>query len=375
MADAEVLSPETLPSTDVVADVSKQPGIVLIDCAKYTAWYEKLKADAPQDVDISTRKGREEIRSYAAKVRSEKAQIDKARLRMTEEWRNMVKQANEAGNEIRDQLDALAEEIRKPLTEWEEAEKKREAEVERILGLFRSARSVAMGEPSDQIRERGTIVHNIAIDPDLFGDRADEAETEKKETVAHLFAALKAAEKAEADAAELERLKREAEEREERELAAREAAEAEARAAEEARLAEERRLAAEQQERERVELAAKEAAERAQREAEAAAEAERQRIQREHDEQLAAERRRAEEAENAARIERERIEKAEAERVAAERREAEEKAAREADEAHRQRVKSAAKKAIMSCGADEETAQKIVLAIMAGEVPSVRLEF
>jgi len=57
------------------------------------------------------------------------------------------------------------------------------------------------------------------------------------------------------------------------------------------------------------------------------------------------------------------------------RRQEEAKAKREADQAHRTAVKTKAKEAIISCGADEETAKKIVMAIIAGEIPAVRMEF
>jgi hypothetical protein len=380
MSEAEVLEPTNAiatvdPGTNIVEAVAKQPGIVLLDREKFSAWYEKLKSEAPTDVDVSTAKGRDALRSFAARVRSEKAAIDKERLRLTADWRDMVKQANDAGNEIREQLDALAAEVRKPLTEWEEAEKAREAEVDRIIGLFRSSRFVPMGEASDSIRERGTIIHEIAIDPDLFRDRAEEAEKEKRETVEHLFAALKAAEQAEAAAIELERLKREAAEREEAERAKREAEEAEARRAEEERRAEEARIAAEQAEKERLARAEQEAAERARREAEEAAQRERDEERRKHEAALAAERERAERAEAEAQAERDRIAAEEAERRAAEEREAQAKAKREADQAHRTAVKTKAKEALITCGADEETAKKIVLAIIAGEVPSVWMEF
>lgn len=380
MSEAEVLEPTNAivtiePGTDIIAAVAKQPGIVLLDREKFSAWYEKLKAEAPTDVDISTAKGRDALRSFAARVRSEKAAIDKERLRLTADWRNMVKQANDAGNEIREQLDALAAEVRKPLTEWEEAEKAREAEVERIISAFRSARFVAMGEASDAIRERGTAVHEVEITREQFQDRFEEAEREKKDTVEHLFAALKAAEKSEAETAELRRLREAEEKRLADEAAAREAEEAEARRIEEERIAEERRVAAEQAEQERVEAAAKEAEDRARREAEETAEAERQRVQQEHEAALVAERERAERAEAEAQAERDRIAAEEAERRAAEEREAQAKAKREADQAHRTAVKTKAKEALITCGADEETAKKIVLAIIAGEVPSVRMEF
>lgn len=374
---AEVVRGEiiTAENTDIVAAVAKQPGIVLLDRMKFSAWYEKLAADAPKDVDITTRKGRESLRSYAADIRSKKAAIDKDRLRLTEQWRDMVSQANAAGKEIKEQLEALAVEVRAPLTEWEEAEKAREAEVDRILSLLRSERFVAMGEASDNIRERGTFIHNIAIDPDVFQDRADEAEREKADTVAHLLAAMEQAIKTETANEELERLRKAEAERQAAELAKREAEEAEARRIEEERRAEEARLAAEKAEQERIARAEQEAAERARREAEEAAQRERDEERRQHEAALAAEREAREKAEREAQAERDRIAREEAARADAERREAEAKAKREADQAHRTKVMTAAKEAIMSCGADEDTARKVVLAVKAGEIPHITIGF
>lgn len=375
---AEVIHGEIMPiepGTDIIEAVSAQPGIVLLDSVKFDQFYEKLKAKAPSDVDVSTGAGRDKLRSYAAEVRRERAAINKARLSLTAGWRDMTKQANEAGKEIDERLERLAIDVRAPLTEWEEAEKAREAEVERIITAFRSARFVPMGEGADAIRERGTAVHEVEIDREQFQDRFEEAEREKKDTVERLFAALKAAEQAEADRAELERLQAEAAERARAEQEKREAEEAEARRIEEERIAEERRVAAEEAEKGRIAAAAREAEERTRREAEEAAEAERQRVQREHEEALAAERERADEAERQAQAERDRIAAEEAQRVAKAEEAAKEERERQENKAHRAAVKTAAKQAIMTCGADEETAQKIVLAIIAGEIPAVTLAF
>lgn len=377
-AAAEVIHGEVMlvePGTDIIEAVSAQPGLVLLDSVKFDEFYERLKAKAPSDVDASTGAGRDKLRSFAAEVRREKAAIDKARLNLTAGWRDMTKQANEAGKVINERLEQLAIDVRKPLTEWEEAEKAREAEVDRIITALRSARFVPMGEISETIRARGTAAHEVEITREQFQDRFEEAEREKKDTVAHLFTALQAAEKGEADRAELERLKAEAAERERAEQEKREAEEAEARRAEEDRLAEERRVAAEQAERERLARAEQEAADRARREAEEAAQREREEERRQHEAALAAERERAARAEAEAQAERDRIAAEEAERKAAEQREADAKAKREADQAHRTAVKTKAKEAIISCGADEETAKKIVMAIIAGEIPAVRMEF
>src|SRR3546814_17767637 len=129
-----------------------------------------------------------------------------------------------------------------------------------------------MGEASDSIRERGFAVADIAIDPDVFQDRADEAEREKKDTVDHLLAAMEQAIKTEKANEELERLRKAEAERQAAEQAKREAEEAEARRIEDETRAEEAGLAAEKAETERIARDAQEAAERAGRGEEEAAE-------------------------------------------------------------------------------------------------------
>jgi hypothetical protein len=370
---AEIVPAET--GTDLSTAVAKEPGIVLLDRAKFTAWYKKLAADAPKDVDISTRKGRESLRSYAADIRSKKAAIDKDRLRLTEQWRDMVSQANAAGKEIKEQLEALAVEVRAPLTEWEEAEKAREAEVEKIIAMFRSERFVPMGEASDSIRERGTVIHNIAIDPDVFQDRADEAEREKKDTVAHLLAAMEQAIQTEKAAEELERLRKAEAERQAAEQAKREAEEAETRRIEEEKRREEARIAAEKAEQERIARAEQEAADRARREAEEAAQRERDEERRQHEAALAAEREAREKAEREAQAERDRIAREQREREEQAARDAAEAAERQANQENRTARKTAAKEAIIAVGIPEAKAIKLVQAIVAGDVPHVKMEF
>ena len=73
-----------------------------------------------------------------------------------------------------------------------------------------------------------------------------------------------------------------------------------------------------------------------------------------------------------------RADKAEALAAAARQKEADELAAqkkRDEDQAHRTSIKTKVKLAIMSCGADEETARKIIMAILADEIPNVELKF
>lgn len=376
MATAPVIEHATEAGTDIVVAVHGNPGLVLFDNAKFDAFYAKLKADVEAvPVDLATKKGRDAIASIAAKVRSEKARIDKDRLRLTKEWRDMTAQVNGAWNTIKDQLDTLAVEARAPLTDWEDAEKARVHDCQSIISEIKAAAVVEIDDTAASVRERGATIWNIALDPDKFGDMLPEAQSAKDATVATLKAALARLTQEEADRAELARLRAENEAREAEAARVAAAQEAARKEAEELRLYNERRAAAEKAEIERLERAKAEAAATAQREAEKAATAERERIEREHAEALAAERMKAEEAEKAAQAARDRIAKEAADRKAEADRLAAEQAKRDADQRHRTKVKSAAKDAIMTCGADEETARKIVMAIIAGEVPHVTLRF
>jgi colicin import membrane protein len=367
---------EILPATDIVLAVEETPQIVLLDAEKFDQFYERVKAETSGIVaDISTKKGRDEIRSMAAKVTRSKTMIDKAGLALTKQWRDQTNQVNAARKEIEARLEALADEVRRPLTEWEDAEKARVERCNQVIADLKRGAVVTMDDTAADVRERGRTAYNVILSPETFGDLLPEAQAAKDATIEVLKAALVRLTKEEEDRAELERLRAADAERLAREQAEREAREAKERGEAEARAAEERRVAAEKAEQERIERAAREAEARARAEAVIKAQEERDAERRKHEEALAAERRRAEEAEAKAKAERDRIAKAEAARAEEEKRLADEQAKREADQKHRTAVKTAAKNAIMSCGADEETARKIVTLIIAGEVPHVRLEF
>lgn len=363
--------------------VEQTPVVVLTDKEQREAFYEHIQREVDAfEADTSTEKGRKAIKSLAYKITRTKTAIDDAGKQLNEEARARINAVDAERRVVKEKLTALANEVRRPLTEWEAAEEKRVEECREFIDRIKAAAVVTIEDTAADVRARGAKVWNAVIDADQFGDMFAEATAAKDMAVTTLKSALARLTKEEADRAELERLRAEAAEREERDRIEREAREAEERrvaeekAAEEKRIAderaaEERRIAAEKAEAERIERAKQEAAAAAER----AAQEEQAKRDREHAEQLAAERRRAEEAERAAQAERDRIAAEEAKRQAEAKRLADEQAAREADQAHRSAVMKAAKEAIMTCGVDEETAKKIVLLIRSGEVPNVSLRF
>jgi colicin import membrane protein len=335
--------------TDIVAFVSANPVTVLLDEGKYSEFYERVKAEVTAHVpDTSTEKGRKEIASLAYKVVRSKTAIDAAGKKLNEDARKQINAVDAQRRKIRDELDTLAADVRKPLTEWEDAEKARQEALDIEFGILNSLiqNPAPSGIGSEAVADRLAKVEAETFDPATFGDRLDEIEALRARAVDVLKAALDRIRQYEADQAELARLRAEAEERERQE---REAREAEERAKAEA----ERR---EREEAERKRLA-DEAVERA----------------RQEEQRKAEERVRAAEAE--AQAIKEDAERKEREREEVEERMRREEAARAADREHRSKVYVAAKEAIMAQGAREATAQKIVLAIVAGEIPNVSIKF
>lgn len=353
-AEVEVTLAADLPKNELVEAVLADPSNALTVKERRDEFVEAVKAQIAGFVpDTSTAKGRAAIKAAAFAVTKMKTGIDAHGVKLKEEAQAIVKRVDEARKDIRDRLDDLSKEVRKPLTMWEEAEAQRVAVCEDVIQRLRDAAVVRIDETSEDVAARAERVKGAAITADQFRDRYDTAVEVRDGTVATLEAAVERIKREEADRAELDRL-RAAE-------AQRLADEAEAQriederqaavAAEEARLAEERDREAN-------------AAEAARLHAEALAAEEAAALQKQHAEELAAANQRAADLEAAAQAERDRI--AEEERVAA---------ARARDREHRGNVMREAKEAIMTHGVDEAVAKAVVLAIASDEIPHTRITF
>lgn len=296
--------------------------------------------------ELSTAKGRKEIASFAAKIASRKTTLDGTGKIITEDARKQVDKVNAVRKRIRDRLDAFKLQARKPLTDYEDRLAREAAWIQGVTDSIKEFSALPHEISADAIRSR--ISEMTAID--ISETKADQdsiksLESMRSEGLASLRSALTRQEQAEADAAELARIRAEREEAE-RLQAEKEAAEREE------KLQAERLAAAKAAAKERERKAAEEAAERAR--AEEAKKAE---------EAVAAERQRAEAAE--AKLLQE---KQERERVEAERKR------READETHRAKVMRDAEAALIEqSNVSAETAHLIVLAIVAGNIPRVSL--
>ncbi|SVM16223.1 hypothetical protein [Klebsiella pneumoniae] len=281
--------------------------------------------------DVTTKKGRDAIASMAHKVARSKTYIDNAGKDLVAELKALPKQIDESRRVVRERLDALKDEVRRPLTEWEAEQERIKAE-EAMNALHVEA--LAMNEEFDrQLAARIESDHEMAL---LMNDAFDREQAEKK--------------------AEAERQRIAHEEEIKRMAAAAAAREVEQRA-----------------QREREEAAHREAVLKAQ-----AEQAERDRIAAEQkaeaDKKAAVEAERRKAQEEADRIRRE-AEQREQARLAEEKRKAEEESRRAADVEHRRGINTAAVQALIDHGIPYEWAKACIIAVALGKVPATTIKY
>ncbi|HEG1869620.1 TPA: hypothetical protein SCR74_000465 [Citrobacter freundii] len=305
---------------------------------------EKIEKEARSLVpDVSTKKGRDAIASMAHKVARSKTYIDNAGKDLVAELKALPKQIDESRRIARERLDALKDEVRRPLTEWEAeqeriaAEKAAEEERLRIEAEEKAA--------AEALKKQRESDHEMAL---LMNDKHDREVAEKKAEAERQRIAHEEELKRQA----AEQAKREAEEKAAAELAA-------------AKKREEDAIAARAQ----AELLAKQAQERAEQEAkDAAAKAEAEKKAAIEAEQLKAQ-------EEADRIKRE-AEAKEAARLAEEKRIADEKAKRESDVKHRKAVGTEIVNALTAnTSISRDQAIEVLKALMDGLVPRTQINY
>lgn len=329
-------------------------------------------------MDISTVAGRAQVASVAYKIARSKTALDEMGKSLVADWKAKAAAVDAERRTIRDRLDALKDEVRKPLTDWEQADQKRIAAHEEALASVIATATLTAPEPTAaEIEAR--IVALGELPPRDWQEFSKRAEDVCALALKTLNAYKDTAIKRETERAELERLRREQAEREQRERdekIAREAAEkarleAEAKAKREADAAAER-AATEQR---RVEQEKADAEERA-RQAEAARVAAVEKA--EADKRAAATKAEQDRVAAAAKAKRDQEAAVEAERKRTADAKAAEDAAtakREADKKHRGKINSEAKDALIAAGISEQAAVTAITAIAKGEVPHVKVTY
>ena len=307
---------------------------------------------------IETRSGRDEIASFAYRLARAKTTLDAAGKSVADKIKELPKRVDANRKQVREAIEGLQFEVRRPLVQWEDAEK---ARTEKHLAAIERLRATGAGEfplttTAAEIQSILSAVQEMQIDEATCEEFEVDYRIEREQACARLASALLGRKRFEADQQELARLRAAAE--------AQEAAERE------------RQVEATRKERERQaeidrEREARETAERQAREAEAA------RLRAENDARLAAERTAREAAEREAAE----LRRQEAARAA----EAAEAEKRERSIKHRAAIHREAADAInvvlrgmrqaASSLEPDEVSVAIVKAIAKGEIAHVAIEY
>jgi colicin import membrane protein len=408
-----------------------KPELVLIDEQARATLMDHIDKEIAAFVpDLSTAKGRDEIKSLAFKIVKTRTAVTAAAQALTEDWRTRTEAVNKERRGIEEKLKTREVEVRQPLTEWEAAEAARVAAVEATIAALNADAVVALDATAAVVAARIASVTAVEITEEVYRDAFDLATKAKTRTLELLALALERLEREERERAELEELRRADAERRQKEEAERAKAEyVEAvihhikecgngriggaeypfgilireletkieiderlgdRREEVANLrdetlaklntemeaaAEQRRKEDEAREEERRRVAAAEAKDKAIRESEEKAAREAEEERQRHAAELEEERQRTAAAEAAAAEAERARQAADAQRAREEEAAAEERRRIEADQEHRARCKTEAKEAIMGLGVPAKKAADIVLSIIAGDVPRVSLDF
>jgi colicin import membrane protein len=175
-------------------------------------------------VDISSKSGREHCASLAYKVARSKTALDKMGKELGETHYKSWKAITAERSRIETELDALRDEVRKPLTDWENAEKLRIDNHEQAIVSIEGMRIFDVSPTAADIKYRLDAFESLQPRVwEEFSVRASFAETETSVALRRL---LDETLKREADAAELAQLRAEQVIREQKEREDRIAAEA-----------------------------------------------------------------------------------------------------------------------------------------------------
>jgi colicin import membrane protein len=293
--------------------------------------------------DLSTGTSRKAIASMANKVARSKTYIDAIGKDVVADLKKLPAQIDEQRRLVRERLDLLKDEVRKPLTDWEVEQERFAAEKAAEEERLRIATEEKAAAEAMAIRVRDDHELALYMNKDIDRERAEKAAELERQRIAHEEEIKRqAAEQARIDAEE--NIKREREESAQREAALKLKAEQEEQAKIEVQQAAEREK--------------KEAAEKVEREKKEAQE----RAEREKQEAIAEEQRKQQEAEQR--------------RVAEEKRLKDEADKRAADVAHRKTIGTAVVNALTEhAGLTREQAIETLKALMDNKIPHTSIQY
>lgn len=188
---------------------------VFVDEKGIDPFLDKIRKEALSLVpDLTTKAGRAAIASMAAKVARSKTYLDDAGKDLCDQERAKIDATLSAvlasRKRIKQELDDLRDEVRKPLTDWENSESERKGKIESRIEAMK--RLPEIGSNSEVIEKHLKRLHATEID-DSFCEYAAEAALTRTRAIRECQSKLDAQIKIEKDLQELEEFKKKEAER------------------------------------------------------------------------------------------------------------------------------------------------------------------
>ena len=181
---------------------------------------DKIREEAMKHKpDITTATGRSAIATNANNVAKSKTGLVKMRKDLVADMKARCKIIDAEGSRMENNLNELKVEVRKPLTDWEEAEEVRVSAIKDSIKWMKDQVSTenCHGLASEALEALKADIESIKIidtqNERNFGEFTDEAIKQKAETMGRLTLLIAEAKKREADAIELEKLRNKDDER------------------------------------------------------------------------------------------------------------------------------------------------------------------
>lgn len=292
----------------------KELEAVFIEAQSLDPLIEQIRAQAASlPTDMTVKKNRDEVASFAYKIARSKTAVEKTGAALSAEYKEIPKKIDASRRHYRETFEALQNEVRGPLNEWEQAEKRRKDELDARFETLTRAATPPDETPLVELEQRLSDLEALQID-ETWQEIEAEAHRARQSAINALKGRITRRAAIEQQQAENERLKAEA-------------------------------AAAEQ-------------------------------IERAQQAQQAAEREKAEAVANAKASAQRAIEQAEKARLEEIAKTEAEQAARAADIEHRASINRAAAAALVAnAGLTNDQARAVVIAIAQGSVPSTKIEY
>ena len=159
--------------------------------------------------DLETKKGIDECKSVAFKISKTKTFIDNEGKEFVSKIKEQAKIIDNKRKYIRDELDALKDKVREPVTKLEHAEKQRISFIESTRLQMKTLSNYDWSDNAAAVQERIEKVSKIMLDTNIFQDEYKNVFNERNEALLKLENIKITLEANEAAAAELEKIKRE----------------------------------------------------------------------------------------------------------------------------------------------------------------------